>query len=46
MNILALTTKNSKALNQIYNTAFGNRTTINELFDYLKKTYQNMTQKS
>ena len=37
MNILALTTKNSKALNQIYNTAFGNRTTINELFDYLKK---------
>jgi len=37
MNLLALTVKDSKALNQIYNTAFGERTTLNELVVALKK---------
>jgi UDP-N-acetylglucosamine 4-epimerase len=36
MNLLALTTKNPNALNTIYNTAFGDRTTLNQLVDYLK----------
>ena len=31
MNMLALTTENQEALNQIYNTAFGERTTLNQL---------------
>lgn len=37
MNMLALTTQNPEAVNQIYNTAFGERTTLNQLVDYLKK---------
>lgn len=37
MNILSLTTKNKDALNQIYNTACGNSTTLLELANYLKK---------
>lgn len=36
MNCLALSTKNHKALNQIYNTACGERTTINKLLEILK----------
>lgn len=36
MNLLALTTENTNALNQIYNTAYGDRTTLNELMFYLK----------
>ncbi len=36
MNILALTTNNQKALNQVYNTAYGERTTLNELTNLLK----------
>ena len=36
MNLLALTSDNSKAQNQIYNTAFGERTTLNDLITYLK----------
>lgn len=36
MNLLALTTENPEALNQIYNTAFGERTTLNQLVGYLK----------
>ena len=36
MNILALQTKNKAAVNEVYNTAFGERTTLNELVDYLK----------
>ena len=36
MNMLALTTENQEALNQIYNTAFGERTTLNQLVAYLK----------
>ncbi len=37
MNMLALTTENKDAMNQIYNTAFGERTTLNQLVDYLKE---------
>ena len=37
MNLLAISTTNSKALNQIYNTAVGERTSILELFDIIKK---------
>jgi UDP-N-acetylglucosamine 4-epimerase len=35
--MLALTTTNSNAVNQIYNTAFGERTTLNQLVQYLKE---------
>ena len=37
MNHLALTTTNLNAVNQIYNTAFGERTTLNQLVIYLKE---------
>lgn len=37
MNILAITTDNNKALNQIYNTAVGERTTIKEMTELLKE---------
>ncbi|MBR3100564.1 MAG: SDR family oxidoreductase [Muribaculaceae bacterium] len=37
MNMLALTTTNQEALNQIYNTAFGERTTLNQLVNYLRE---------
>lgn len=37
MNELALTTTSPDAVNQVYNTAFGERTTLNQLFDYLKE---------
>jgi len=37
MNELALTTQNSEAVNTVYNTAFGDRTTLNELVHYLKE---------
>lgn len=37
MNILALTTENDLSLNQVYNTAFGRRTTLLQLVKYLKK---------
>ena len=36
-NILALETKNPEAINQIYNVAFGERTTLNQLVDFLKQ---------
>lgn len=36
MNELALTTTNSEAVNQVYNTAFGERTTLNDLVASLK----------
>ena len=36
MNELAMFTTNSNALNTVYNTAFGERTTLNELVQYLK----------
>lgn len=37
MNILALQTQNPEAVNQIYNTAYGERTTLNQLVTYLKE---------
>ena len=37
MNLLALTTENPEAVNQIYNTAYGERTTLNQLVGYLKE---------
>jgi UDP-N-acetylglucosamine 4-epimerase len=37
MNLLAMETTNADAVNQIYNTAFGERTTLNQLFDYLRE---------
>ena len=37
MNFLALTTNNPNAVNTIYNTAFGDRTTLNQLVSYLKE---------
>jgi UDP-N-acetylglucosamine 4-epimerase len=37
MNIRAMETTNPNAVNQIYNTAYGERTTLNQLVDYLKK---------
>lgn len=37
MNLLALETTNPEAVNQIYNTAFGERTTLNQLVGYLKE---------
>ncbi len=37
MNLLALGTENSDAVNQVYNTAYGERTTLNQLVGYLKE---------
>lgn len=37
MNECALFTENPESVNQVYNTAFGERTTLNQLFDLLKK---------
>lgn len=37
MNRLAMTTENPLAVNQVYNTAYGERTTLNQLVEYLKE---------
>ena len=37
MNLLALTSDNTESVNQVYNTAFGERTTLNDLVKYLKQ---------
>lgn len=37
MNALAMTTQNPEALNTVYNTAFGDRTTLNDMVKYLKE---------
>jgi len=37
MNLLAMQTDNMQAVNQIYNTACGERTTLNQLFEYLRE---------
>jgi UDP-N-acetylglucosamine 4-epimerase len=37
MNLLALETQNPEALNTVYNTACGERTTLNQLAGYLKE---------
>lgn len=36
INLLAITTTNKEALNQVYNVAFGKRTTLNQLINTLK----------
>lgn len=37
MNMLAMTTENREAINTVYNTAFGERATLNELVSNLKE---------
>ena len=37
MNILAIINENKDALNTVYNVAFGERTTLNQLYSLLKK---------
>jgi UDP-N-acetylglucosamine 4-epimerase len=37
MNLLAMVTENPEAINTVYNVAFGERTSLNELFTLLKK---------
>ena len=37
MNLLALTSDNAESQNEVYNTAFGERTTLNDLVKYLKE---------
>ncbi|MFC0776768.1 SDR family oxidoreductase [Flavobacterium sp. HJSW_4] len=37
MNELAMTCQNSEAINSVYNTAFGDRNTLNDLVKYLKE---------
>lgn len=37
MNELAMLTDNPEAVNEVYNTAVGDRTTLNQLVDYLKE---------
>lgn len=36
-NILAARSENEDAVNQVYNVAFGERTTLNELFEYIRE---------
>jgi len=37
MNLLAMETRNPEAINTVYNTAYGERTTLNQLVQYLKE---------
>ena len=37
MNLLALSTTKTEAVNTVYNTAYGERTTLNQLTGYLKE---------
>jgi UDP-N-acetylglucosamine 4-epimerase len=37
MNIRAMETTNPEAVNTVYNTAYGERTTLNQLVGYLKE---------
>ena len=41
-NLLAATTKNPLAINQIYNVAYGGKTTLNELFDIILRECQDL----
>lgn len=36
MNLLAATTENEKATNQVYNTAVNDRTSLNELYEMIE----------
>lgn len=40
-NILAATTTNTEAKNQVYNVAVGGRTTLNTLFEYIQEILKN-----
>ena len=40
INLLAATTRNPDATNQVYNVAVGDRTTLNELFDVIRSTLE------
>jgi UDP-N-acetylglucosamine 4-epimerase len=42
MNELAMTTQNPLAINTVYNTAYGDRTTLNDMVFYLKKYLSEM----
>lgn len=37
MNLLAISSTNPKAINTVYNTAYGDRTSLNQLVEYLKE---------
>lgn len=41
MNVRAMETSNPEAVNQVYNTAYGERTTLNQLVEYLKEYLSN-----
>lgn len=43
INILAMTTENSKAVNQIYNVAVGQNTSLNDLVGYIKEVIKDTT---
>ncbi len=45
MNLLALTTDNKEAVNEVYNTAFGERATLNDLVNSLKENLSNYDSK-
>jgi UDP-N-acetylglucosamine/UDP-N-acetylgalactosamine 4-epimerase len=45
MNMLALATENKEALNTVYNVAFGERATLNELVQHLKEYLSNYDSK-
>ena len=37
MNMLAMESTNPESINQVYNTAYGERTTLNQLVDYIRE---------
>jgi UDP-N-acetylglucosamine 4-epimerase len=43
-NLLAATTQNPQALNQVYNVAVGDRTTLNELYVQLQRSLAQLCQ--
>lgn len=45
MNELAMLTENSEAVNEVYNTAVGDRTTLNTLVEYLKELLSEFDEK-
>ena len=45
MNLLAISTTNEKALNEVYNVAYGERTTLNDLVRLLKENLINFDPK-
>ena len=40
-NLLSLTTRNKKALNEVFNIAFGQRNTLNDLVEFIKENLSN-----